>query len=57
MGVLSVLMATSVAPVFWQATVLGVPARIYLWTLPLISYWLGRAIRPQSRTYKVSNGR
>ena len=57
MGVLSVLMAISVAPVFWQATVLGVPARIYLWTLPLISCWLGRAIRPQSRTYKVSNGR
>jgi len=53
MVVLSVLMAASIAPTFWEVTFLGVQARVYLWTVPLISYWLGRAVRPQSRTYKV----
>jgi len=54
MAVLAVLMAVSIAPPFWTVTILGSPARIYMWTVPLISYWVGRAIRPQSRTYKLS---
>jgi hypothetical protein len=54
MLVLSVVMAASIAPVFWQVSVFGVPARIYVWYLPLISYWVGRAFRPDSRTYKLS---
>lgn len=54
MTVLAVLMAISVAPLFWQVTILGVQARILLWSAPLISYWAGRAFRPQSRTYKLS---
>ena len=54
MSVLAVLMAISIAPPFWQFTFLGVPARIYLWTVPLISYWVGRVVSPQSRTYRVS---
>ncbi len=54
MVLLAVLMAVSVAPPFWQVSILGVQARIYFWALPLISYWLGRALRPQSRTYKLS---
>ncbi len=54
MVLLAVLMAVSVAPPFWQVSILGVQARIYFWALPLISYWLGRALRPESRTYKVS---
>jgi uncharacterized membrane protein len=54
MAVLAVLMAVSIAPPFWEATFLGIQARIYIWTVPLISYWLGRAIRPESRTYKPS---
>ena len=54
MSVLAVLMAVSIAPPFWEVTFLGIPARIYVWTLPLISYWLGRVVRPQSRTYEPS---
>src|SRR3989442_4861158 len=54
MIVLSILTAVSIAPPFWEARFLGIQVRIYPWTVPLISYWLGRAIRPQSRTYKSS---
>jgi len=54
MAVLAVLMAVSFAPPFGQWTLLGVQVRILLWTAPLISYWLGRALRPQSRTYKLA---
>ena len=54
MAVLAVVTAISVAPPFWQWSFLGFRVRILLWTLPLISYWLGRALRPQSRTYKLS---
>ncbi|TLZ53298.1 MAG: hypothetical protein E6K17_09855 [Methanobacteriota archaeon] len=54
MIVLAILMAISIAPPFWEYTLLGVQARIYMWTVPLISYWVGRAVSPQSRTYKVS---
>ena len=54
MSILAVLMGISIAPPFWQYTVLGVQARIYMWTVPLISYWVGRAVSPQSRTYKLS---
>ncbi len=51
---LAVLMAISIAPLFWQVTLLSVPLRLYMWYLPLISYWLGRVVRPESRTYKLS---
>ena len=54
MAVLAALMAISFAPPFGQWTLLNVQLRILLWTAPLISYWLGRALRPQSRTYKLS---
>lgn len=52
--VLAGLMALSIAPQFWQVTVFGVPARLYMWYLPLISYWVGRAVRPESRSYRLS---
>lgn len=55
MFVLGVVMAITILPVFWQLTWLGIPLRMYLWYLPLISYWVGRAVRPDSRTYKASN--
>ncbi|MDA4129079.1 MAG: hypothetical protein OK422_06475 [Thaumarchaeota archaeon] len=54
MSVLAIVMAISVAPQFWQWTILGAPARLYVWYLPLISYWVGRALRPESRTYRSS---
>lgn len=57
MSFLAFLMAISIAPPFWQLTFLTVPVRIYLWYLPLISYWVGRAIRPESRTYRIDVSR
>ena len=54
MVLLAVLMAVTIAPPFWQLTLLGVPARLYMWYLPLISYWVGRALRPASRSYRIS---
>ena len=52
MLVLAVLMVVSVAPPLWDLRFEGVPLRLYMWTLPLISYWAGRAMRPSSRTYR-----
>src|SRR5207245_10365383 len=40
MATLAILTLISVAPQFWQWTLLGVPIRLYLWYPPLISYWL-----------------
>ncbi|MBI3840927.1 MAG: DUF1211 domain-containing protein [Thaumarchaeota archaeon] len=52
--ILSLILVASVAPVFWQWTLFGVPTRLYVWYAPLISYWVGRAVRPDSRTYRLS---
>ena len=54
MAILAVVMAISIAPQFWQIAPYGIPLRIYLWYLPLISYWVGRVLRPDSRTYTLS---
>src|SRR5712691_4285990 len=54
MAILAVLTLISVAPEFWDWTLLGVPIRLYLWYPPLVSYWVGRAVRPDSRTYKLA---
>ena len=54
MIVLGVIMAVTVLPIFWQLTWFGIPLRTYAWYLPLISYWVGRAVRPDSRSYKIS---
>lgn len=51
MLVLAAVMLVSVAPQFWAWTIFGTPARTYVWYLPLISYWVGRALRPESRSY------
>ncbi|QQG48201.1 MAG: DUF1211 domain-containing protein [archaeon] len=53
LAILSAVLLVSIAPIFWQWTLFGVPARLYVWYAPLVSYWLGRAVRPQSRTYSL----
>jgi uncharacterized membrane protein len=53
MAILAVVMLVSVAPVFWQVVWFGVPLRLYVWYLPLVSYWVGRALRPDGRTYSI----
>ena len=54
MTILSFVTLISVAPPFWEWTLFGVPVRLYIWYLPLISYWVGRVVRPRSRTYRAS---
>jgi len=51
---LAVVMGVTVLPIFWQVTWFGVPLRLYAWYLPLISYWVGRLVRPENRTYSLS---
>ncbi len=53
MAVLAVIMLVSLAPPLWTWRFEGVPLRLYVWTLPLISYWAGRALRPSTRTYRL----
>ncbi len=53
MTILAVLMAITIAPIFWDWTLLDVPLRLYMWYIPLVSYWLGRALRPETRTYRL----
>ena len=52
--VLAALVAVSIAPRFWEWTLLGVPTRLYVWYVPFVSYWVGRVLRPSSRTYRLS---
>jgi uncharacterized membrane protein len=51
MAMLALIMLISIAPQFWSWTIFGTPTRIYVWYLPLISYWVGRVVRPESRSY------
>ncbi len=53
MAVLAALMAITIAPQFWQFRAFDVPLRLYMWYIPLISYWAGRALRPETRTYRL----
>jgi len=53
MIILGMIMLISVAPQFWTWTVFGIPSRLYVWYFPLISYWVGRIVRPESRTYSL----
>ncbi len=54
MFILAGVMALTIAPVFWEWKFLDVPVRLYMWYLPLISYWVGRALRPETRTYRIT---
>lgn len=54
MLILAAVMLLSLAPQFWQWTIYGVPARLYVWYLPLISYWVGRIVSPESRAYTLA---
>jgi len=53
MTILAALMAVTIAPQFWEVIIDGVHLRLYLWYVPLISYWVGRALRPETRTYRL----
>ncbi len=53
MMVLALLMAITIVPQFWDWRLFGVPIRLSMWYIPLVSYWLGRALRPETRTYRL----
>ena len=54
MAVLALVMAITIAPQFWTWQLFNAPLRLYLWYLPLVSYWVGRALRPETRTYRLT---
>jgi uncharacterized membrane protein len=53
MAVLAVVMGVTAAPQFWQAQIDGVQLRLLMWYLPLVSYWVGIVVRPESRSYTL----
>ena len=53
MAILAALMAVTIAPQFWELRLYDVPLRLYMWYIPLVSYWVGRALRPETRTYRL----
>ncbi len=53
MVVLAAVMVVSLAPPLWTWRFETLPLRLYFWTVPLISYWAGRALQPASRTYRL----
>src|SRR5947208_4592754 len=55
MAVLAVLTLVSVAPQFWDWTLLSVPIRLRMRYPSLISDWVGTAVRPDVRKYKLAS--
>ncbi len=55
LAILAALNTIAAAPLFWEVTIAGIQARILWWSLPLLSYWIGRAVRPESRTYRLTD--
>jgi uncharacterized membrane protein len=53
MAILATLMAVTITPQFWELQFFDVPLRLYMWYIPLVSYWVGRALRPETRTYRL----
>jgi uncharacterized membrane protein len=54
MAILAALMLISIAPQLWEWTLFGVPVRLYIWYVPLITYWVATAIGSDSRTQEMS---
>jgi hypothetical protein len=46
---LAALMGVSAAPQFWSWTLFEMPLRLYVWYIPLITYWGVRAIGGRTR--------
>ncbi len=54
MAILAALMLISIAPQLWEWTLFGVPVRLYIWYVPLITYWVTRAIGSDGGTQEMS---
>jgi uncharacterized membrane protein len=53
MVIIAAVMFVSIAPQFWQWTLFGFPLRLYVWYIPLISYWVGLVVDPEGRSYTL----
>lgn len=48
-AVLAVVVIASLAPIFWTTTLFGEPVRLYMWFIPVFSYWARRIRQPQNQ--------
>ena len=53
MFIIAIVMFASVAPQFWEWTLFGIPLRLYVWYIPLVSYWVGLVVDPEGRSYTL----
>lgn len=44
-AILSLIVLISLAPIFWTVTLFDVPLRLYMWFIPIISYWTRRSLQ------------
>jgi len=44
-AILSLIVLISLAPFFWTVTLSDVPLRLYIWFIPIISYWTRRSLQ------------
>ena len=47
-AVLALIVIASLAPFFWTTTLFGEPIRLYMWFIPVVSYWARRIRQPRN---------
>lgn len=48
-AILAIIVIVSLAPVFWTIMLFGEPVRLYIWFVPVVSYWARRARQPRNQ--------
>ena len=48
-AVLAVVVIASLAPFFWTTTLFGEPVRLYIWFIPVLTYWARRIRTPRNQ--------
>lgn len=48
-AVLALVVIVSLAPIFWTITLFGEPIRLYIWFIPVVSYWARRIRQPRNQ--------
>jgi len=46
-AILSAIVLVSLAPIFWDLSLFGVQLRLYIWSIPIIVYWVRRRVQSQ----------
>ena len=47
-AILALVVIISLLPIFWTLTLFGEPVRLYIWFVPVVSYWARRIRVPQT---------